>query len=80
MIECAYCGQPFAEIRSDYQRLVVLGRDVDGVWDIAERLAERLQEEGDLESEVIVDRRLAAEPREGEERRRYGMMVGGTVR
>lgn len=71
MGKCAYCDLPFAEARTRYQRLVVLGRDVDGVWEIAERLSASWQEDGDLESEVIVDRRFQGEPHRGGERRRY---------
>lgn len=70
LADCAHCGKPFAESRTEYQRLVILGRDVEGVWDVAERLSARWQEDGDLESEVIVDRRLSGEAHAGEERRR----------
>lgn len=80
MTDCVYCGRPFAEVRTDYQRLVVLGRDVEGVWEIAENLASCWQEDGDLESEVIVDRRIQAEPHVGGERRRYGSLTAAAAR
>ncbi|MHB0915350.1 MAG: hypothetical protein ACYC5A_01735 [Thermoleophilia bacterium] len=77
MGKCACCDQPFAESRTRYQRLVILSRDVDGVWDVAERLAAAWQEEGDLESEVIVDRRYQGEAHLGGERRRYSSVASG---
>lgn len=76
LAECAYCDRRFAEVRTAYQRLVVLDRDVDGVWELAERLAARWQEDGDLESEVIVDRRFQIEAHTGGERRHYRTMAG----
>lgn len=77
MSPCAYCEGKFAESRTPFQRLVVLDREVDGVWDIAEALAERWQEDGELENEVIVDRRYQAEDHEDGERRLDRLVAAG---
>jgi hypothetical protein len=70
MSECAYCGIPFAEARSPYQRLTIIDASLPNAWEIAERLMGEWQDNGVLDREVIVDRRLRREGFTGPERRR----------
>jgi len=70
MGECAYCGWRFAEVRDTYQTLVILDADVPGVWKRAEDLTAEWQEQGMLEKEAIVDRRVGESRFHGRERRR----------
>lgn len=75
MAGCAYCGQRFAEVRTPYQRLTIIDRNYPDAWSHAELLMARWEEAGELEREVIVDRRLGGNGFEGEERRRSGFAV-----
>lgn len=77
MAECAYCGIPFAEVRSPYQRLTIIDGRLPDAWERAEALMSQWQESGELEREAIVDRRLSDEDFNGAERRR---MVGLPVK
>ncbi|MHB1396736.1 MAG: hypothetical protein ACYC6B_08245 [Thermoleophilia bacterium] len=69
MAGCAYCGQRFAEVRTPYQRMTVIDRHYPSAWTYAEVLMTRWQEDGELEREAIVDRRLSDGDFEGPERR-----------
>lgn len=70
MAECPYCGLCFAEVHTLYERLTVLDKSIPDVWDKAEALMAKWQECGELDREVIVDRRLRDEEYEGPDRRR----------
>lgn len=71
MGECAYCGRRFAEVRSAYERLTVLDNRLPDAWKKAEELMNKWQEDGELDREAIVDRRLRDEEFAGEDRRRF---------
>lgn len=70
MAGCAYCGRPFAEIRTENQTLVVLDSTRPGAWELAEDLMAEWQEHGELEKEAIVDRRLGNMKMDGPDRRK----------
>jgi len=74
LAECAYCNHRFAEVREDFQTLVILDGREPGVWEKAEKLVCYWQEHGQLEKEVIVDRRLSDCGFEDSERRRFPSM------
>ncbi|MFA5809089.1 MAG: hypothetical protein WC935_01955 [Thermoleophilia bacterium] len=71
LAECAYCNHCFAEIRQENQTLIVLNGAEPDAWEKAEMLTVRWQESGELEKEVIVDRRLGENEFDGVERRRF---------
>lgn len=71
MAECAYCDWKFAEVRYGNHMLVILDKDMPGVWDKAEELKGGWRESGEKDKEAIVDRRISREERSGEENRRY---------
>ena len=75
MAECAYCSRRFAEVAADNQSLVILDRNEYNVWDVAEDLMARWRESGELEKEVVVDRRYGSEEFSGEERRGGGRLA-----
>jgi hypothetical protein len=70
MAECAYCAIPFAEVRSPYQRLTVIDGRLPDAWERAEAMMLEWQENGELDREVIVDRRHLDEDIDGPDRRR----------
>ena len=70
LAECAYCDHRFAEVREDFQTLVILDGEESGAWEMAEKLTCYWQEHGQLEKEVIVDRRLNDSGHEGSDHRR----------
>jgi hypothetical protein len=69
MAECAYCGCRFAEVRNTYQTLVILDGARPDAWEKAEELMAEWQEQGELEREAIVDRRIGEERFAGRDRR-----------
>ena len=69
MAECAYCGARFAEVRNTYQTLVILDSQLPNAWEKAEELMAEWQEQGELEKEAIVDRRIGEERFQGHDRR-----------
>ena len=69
MAECAYCGIRFAEVRNTYQTLVILDNRLPNPWETAEELMAEWQEQGELEREAIVDRRIGEERFQGKDRR-----------
>lgn len=71
MAECAYCGWRFAEAKNQNQTLLILDREMPGVWDLAEEFMSRWQESGELEKEAIVDRRISDESFTGPGRRSH---------
>ena len=71
LAECAYCDHRFAEIRDENQTIVVLDGGEPDTWMFAEQLVARWQDEGELEKEVVVNRRLSEEEYDGEDRRRF---------
>ncbi|MFA6001922.1 MAG: hypothetical protein WC828_07390 [Thermoleophilia bacterium] len=71
LAECAYCNHSFAEIQQENQTLIVLSGQEPEAWDKAEMLMDHWQESGELEKEVIVDRRLGENDYDGVDRRRF---------
>jgi len=71
MAECAYCGSRFAEICTENQTLIILDSARSDVWEKAEELMAEWQENGELEKEAIVDRRLEDMPFDTMDRRRH---------
>ncbi|MFA5802524.1 MAG: hypothetical protein WC911_08630 [Thermoleophilia bacterium] len=71
LAECAYCERRFAEIRQENQTLVVINGQESNAWELAEMMMTRWQERGELEKEVIVDRRLGENGFDGADRRRF---------
>ena len=71
LAECAYCAHRFAEIRDEFETRIILDGSDAEAWDKAERLTVFWQENGELEKEVIVDRRLSDDGYDGADRRRY---------
>jgi hypothetical protein len=69
MAECAYCEWKFAVVKGENQTLVILDHDMPGAWETAENLMAGWQENGELEKEAIVDRRLSREEHKGAGRR-----------
>ena len=69
MAACAYCGKRFAQASTDYQKLVIIDRQLDNAWYIAEDLMSKWQNAGELEKEAIVDRRIGLGEYRGAERR-----------
>jgi len=69
MAECAYCGHRSAEVRDTYQTIVILDSADPGSWQKAEELMTEWQEQGFLEREAIVDRRVGKEEYVGSDRR-----------
>ncbi|MBE0428662.1 MAG: hypothetical protein IBX61_02175 [Thermoleophilia bacterium] len=70
MAECAYCGVAFAQIDTPYERLTIIDRNLPDAWERAEKLMDEWEEKGELDREVIVDRRLKDEEAHKPERRR----------
>lgn len=71
MAECAYCGKAFAQVDSEYQKLTVLDHRLSDCQQRAERLKAAWERSGELERDVIVDRRLSDEETETPERRNF---------
>ncbi|MHB1390546.1 MAG: hypothetical protein ACYCXF_04820 [Thermoleophilia bacterium] len=69
MVACAYCGHMFAEVRTPYQRTIVLDRHYPSAWTHAQTLMARWAAAGEEERQVIVDRRLGRKEFQGRERR-----------
>lgn len=75
LAECAYCSKRFAQVTTLNQTLVIIDRQLDNAWEIAEDLMERWRESGELEKEAVVDRRYGQEEHRRPDQRRSDQLA-----